>query len=88
MTVKWGRSGRFLSCSTFPACKHSESYPTGVKCPEPGCAGELVERRNRRGATFFGCSKFPECKHIANKLPASSPSAVIAEIPAEDPSEE
>jgi DNA topoisomerase-1 len=41
-----------------------------VKCPEPGCDGELVERRNRRGGVFFGCNKYPACKHISNKLPA------------------
>lgn len=69
LIVKWGRNGRFLSCSEFPKCKHAEPYPTGVPCPEQGCGGELVERRNRRGGVFFGCSRYPECKFIANKLP-------------------
>ncbi|MBF0485688.1 MAG: type I DNA topoisomerase [Candidatus Omnitrophica bacterium] len=73
MQVKWGRNGRFISCSDFPKCKHAEPYPTGVKCPEPDCGGELVERRNRRGGVFFGCNKYPVCKHISNKLPVSEP---------------
>jgi DNA topoisomerase-1 len=69
MSVKWGRNGRFLSCSAFPQCKHAEPYPTGVPCPEPNCGGELVERRNRRGGVFYGCSHYPNCKFISNKLP-------------------
>ncbi len=71
MLVKWGRNGRFVSCAAFPKCKHAEPYPTGVACPETGCDGELVERRNRRGGVFFGCSKYPACKHITNKLPST-----------------
>ena len=70
MVVKWGRRGRFVSCTGFPECKHAEAFTTGVKCPSEGCAGELVERRSHRGATFYGCSRYPDCKFIANKLPA------------------
>jgi DNA topoisomerase-1 len=73
MLVKWGKNGRFVSCAAFPKCRHAEPYPTGVKCPESGCEGELVERRNRRGGVFFGCNKYPACKHISNKLPAAEP---------------
>jgi len=72
MAVKWGRRGRFISCTGFPECKHAESFTTGVKCPAEGCAGELVERRSHRGATFYGCSRYPDCKFIANKLPVAS----------------
>jgi DNA topoisomerase I len=67
MAVKWGRKGRFLSCSGFPACRHAEAYGVGVKCPD--CGGELVERRSGRGTTFYGCSSFPKCRYIVNKLP-------------------
>ena len=69
MVVKWGRRGRFVSCTGFPECKHAEAFTTGVKCQAEGCAGELVERRSHRGATFYGCSRYPDCKFIANKLP-------------------
>ena len=37
MIVKWGRKGKFLSCSDFPTCKNSKSITSGVKCPEPDC---------------------------------------------------
>jgi DNA topoisomerase-1 len=69
MVVKWGRRGRFISCTGFPECKHAEPFTTGVKCPQEGCTGELVERQSHRGATFYGCSRYPDCKFIANKLP-------------------
>ncbi len=72
MVVKWGRRGRFISCTGFPECKHAEPFTTGVKCPGEGCSGELVERRSGRGAMFYGCSRYPECKFIANKLPAAT----------------
>ena len=71
MAVKWGRNGRFLSCSDFPTCKFSQPYSTGVKCPQPDCGGELVERRSRRGL-FYGCSHYPKCTHTANKLPENT----------------
>ncbi len=69
LMVKWGRNGKFVSCSGFPECKYSEPFLTGVKCPEENCDGELVERRARTGRTFYGCSNFPRCKHLTNKLP-------------------
>ncbi len=69
LAIKWGRKGKFVSCTGFPECKHAEPFATGVMCPEPNCGGELVERRSKRGGIFYGCSRFPECKHIENKLP-------------------
>jgi len=68
MIIKWGRRGRFMSCSGFPTCRNSKSITTGVKCPEEGCDGELVERRSKRG-TFYGCTKFPNCRYVAKTLP-------------------
>ncbi len=71
LAVKWGRRGRFVSCTAFPECKHAEPFSMDVKCPSEGCTGNLVERRSHRGATFYGCSRYPECKFIANKLPVA-----------------
>ena len=67
MVIKWGRRGKFLSCSDYPTCKHAKSITSGVKCPT-GCGGELVQRRSKRGS-FFGCSSYPKCNYIAKKLP-------------------
>jgi DNA topoisomerase-1 len=68
MIIKWGRKGKFLSCSDYPKCKNSKSITSGVKCPEPNCGGELIERRSRRGF-FYGCSNFPKCKFTSKTLP-------------------
>lgn len=68
MVVKWGRRGKFLSCSDYPKCKNSKSITSGVKCPEPECGGELIERRSTRGF-FYGCSNFPKCRFTSRALP-------------------
>ncbi len=68
MVIKWGRKGKFLSCSGYPECKNAKSITTGVKCPNEGCGGELVERKSRRGF-FYGCSNYPNCKFTSRKLP-------------------
>jgi len=70
MIVKWGRKGKFLSCSGFPECKFAKSFTSGVKCPEPECGGELIERKSTRGF-FYGCSNFPKCRHTSRTLPQS-----------------
>ncbi len=69
IVIKWGRKGKFLSCSGFPECRFAKPITTGVKCLEPGCDGELVQRRSRRGL-FYGCSRFPACRHIEKQLPS------------------
>ena len=69
MMIKWGRKGKFLSCSDYPKCKSAKSITSGVKCPAPDCAGELVERRSMRGI-FYGCTKFPVCRYTARRLPS------------------
>ena len=68
MVIKWGRKGKFLSCSDYPKCKNAKSITTGIKCPEPGCGGELIERRSRRGF-FYGCTNYPKCKFICKTIP-------------------
>ena len=35
---------------------------TGIKCPLPGCEGEIVEKVSNKGKVFYGCSKFPYCQ--------------------------
>jgi len=68
LIVKWGRRGKFLSCSAFPECKNSKSITSGVKCTVENCGGELIERHSKRGF-FYGCSNFPKCTFTAGDLP-------------------
>ncbi len=69
MVIKRGKYGEFLACSGFPKCSHTESIngstngkSLGVTCPEPGCGGEIVEKKSKRGKVFYGCKRYPECK--------------------------
>jgi DNA topoisomerase-1 len=63
MVVKNGKFGRFLACSNYPTCKFTRSLDTGVRCPEEGCNGLIVERKSRKGRTFYGCSNYPNCTY-------------------------
>ena len=67
MIFKWSRKGKFLSCSDFPNCRYAKSITTGMKCPQEGCLGELIERRSRRGL-FYGCTGYPKCTYTAKTL--------------------
>jgi DNA topoisomerase I len=62
MVIKHGRFGRFIACSGYPECRTTKPVSLGISCPEPGCGGQLVERRSRRGRTFYSCSNYPTCK--------------------------
>jgi len=73
MIIKWGRYGKFIACSNYPACRNTKSFyvPVGVKCPE--CGGELAERRTRRGRIFYGCLNYPECEFTTWERPLPTP---------------
>ena len=73
MIIKWGRRGKFLSCSDYPTCKNAKSITTGVKCPN-NCGGELVLRKSRRGP-FYGCTNYPRCTYTSRKLPEAEKAA-------------
>ncbi len=61
MIMKMGRTGRFLSCQKYPECKTALPLGIGMKCPNPECDGEIIERGTKRGRVFFGCSRYPDC---------------------------
>ena len=72
LVIRIGRFGKFISCSTFPDCKHTEKYleKTGAKCPE--CKdGDVIIKKSGRGRKFFGCSRYPDCKWASWRKPAS-----------------
>lgn len=72
LIVRWGRYGKFISCSNYPECKYTEPFleKIGVICPKDG--GELVERKTRRGRIFYGCSNYPNCDFSSWKRPISA----------------
>ena len=73
MIVKNGRYGQFLACSGYPECKSTKPITTGVKCPQPNCAGELAQKRTKRGRTFYACSRYPDCKFALWDRPVPRP---------------
>ncbi len=80
MLIKQGKYGTFLACSGFPECKNARSMgcghsekKTGVKCPEPDCGGELVEKTSKRGKIFYGCNRYPQCTFALWERPVPKP---------------
>ena len=73
MVIKWGRRGKFKSCSGFPECKNAKTIvvPTGIKCPD--CGADMLERRTKKGRLFYGCSAFPKCKFATWDKPLPQP---------------
>jgi len=73
LALKVGRFGEFISCSNYPKCKYIKPKTVGVACPKPGCGGELIERRSKRGKVFYGCSKYPACDFVVWNRPVPEP---------------
>jgi len=73
LVIRYGRFGKFISCSNFPTCRYTEPWleKIGVLCPKDG--GELVERKTRKGRTFFGCENYPNCDFTSWKRPLKQP---------------
>lgn len=68
LMVRHGRYGRFVACGGYPKCRYVKPATVGVKCPQDGCGGELVQRRGRGGARFYGCSNYPACRFSTKSL--------------------
>jgi len=69
LNYRFGKNGRFLSCSTYPQCKFAcpcdkdgkmiEEKTTEHQCPT--CGKPMVHKSGRFGS-FLGCSDYPNCK--------------------------
>ena len=59
-----GRFGEFVSCSNYPKCKYIKQETVGVSCSRPGCKGEIVVKKSKRGKAFYGCSEYPNCNIV------------------------
>lgn len=70
LIIRWGRYGKFISCSNFPECRYTEPWLEKIGIPCPEChEGEIVRRKSRKGRTFYGCSRYPECEFTSWKEP-------------------
>ncbi len=70
LVIKLGRSGRFLACSGFPDCRHTEPL-SGEEQEEPEVSEEKCDKcgapmliKSGRYGKFLACSAYPECKNI------------------------
>lgn len=86
LVYRFGKNGRFLSCSSYPKCKFAcpcdrdnkmvEEKVSEHKCPK--CGKAMLEKRGRFGP-FLGCSDYPNCKTTlkldkeGNALPPKKP---------------
>jgi DNA topoisomerase I len=71
MVYRFGRNGKFLSCSGYPDCnfatpcdksgKPQKDEVSEFKCPE--CGKPMLVKTGRFGK-FLGCSDYPNCKTI------------------------
>jgi DNA topoisomerase-1 len=73
LVIRYGRFGKFISCSGFPDCRYTEPWlqKIGVLCPKDG--GELAERKTRKGRVFYGCVNYPNCDFTSWKRPLAKP---------------
>ncbi len=70
---RFGRNGRFLSCSRYPQCKYAapvdrEGRPQGpertdIACPK--CGSHMALRKGRYGP-FLSCENYPDCDGLLN----------------------
>ncbi len=94
LVIKWGKNGRFLACTNYPACKNTKNFiqdekgeiqpeekTTDIPCPL--CGKPMLSRQGRFGK-FLGCSGYPECKHTINIAPDGTPAVPPAEGRAPD----
>jgi DNA topoisomerase I len=64
LAIRHGPFGEFTACSRYPDCKFIKRETTGVPCSKPGCKGEMLVKKSRRGKIFYGCSEYPNCDAV------------------------
>ncbi|PJA87036.1 MAG: type I DNA topoisomerase [Candidatus Moranbacteria bacterium CG_4_9_14_3_um_filter_42_9] len=89
LIMKFGRFGKFIACSNYPECRHTEKTEAEKKVDEENkgeiceiCGAPMVVKRGKFG-TFLGCSNYPECKGIKRlekKVGVKCPKCAVGEI--------
>lgn len=75
LMVRTGKFGKFLACSGFPECKHTERLEEKIDALCPVDGGEVVVRKTRKGKTFFGCKNWPTCTYASWTKPKAPEAA-------------
>jgi DNA topoisomerase-1 len=71
LVYRFGKNGRFLSCSRYPDCDYAcpcdrDGKPKPIETANVACVkcgGPMIKRSGRFGP-FFGCAAYPECDGI------------------------
>jgi DNA topoisomerase-1 len=70
MVIRWGRHGRFLACSGYPACRNSkpiggQEQEAKAEVTEERCnmCGSPMVLKSGRFGKFLACSGYPACKN-------------------------
>lgn len=84
---RFGKNGRFLSCSRYPDCDYAapidrkgrpmKAVLTNILCPQ--CDGKMTMRHGRFGP-FLGCQNYPQCSGLV-KLDAKKGTIVLPKPP-------
>ena len=79
MFIKYGRFGKFIACSGFPECRHTESLneEAGVGCPF--CGGAVVALKSKKGRKYYGCKNYPECNFRSWNKPTGDKCSVCGD---------
>jgi len=71
LEYRFGKNGRFLSCSRYPECDYAcpcdrEGKPAPIETVDIAChqCGAPMIKRTGRFGPFLGCSRYPECDGI------------------------
>jgi len=75
LVIKLGKRGRFLACSGFPGCRHTEPLPSDggepAEAAEPVFSEEKCDKcgapmliKDGRFGKYLACSAYPACKNI------------------------
>jgi DNA topoisomerase-1 len=86
LSIRLGRSGRFIGCDGFPECDYTRSLDDvnnnaaaaitiDHQCPL--CSKDLLIKHGRYGK-FIGCTSYPDCKHIE---PLEKPESTEVQCP-------
>lgn len=77
LLVRTGKFGKFLACSGFPDCKHTEPIVEQIdaKCPQDG--GDIMVRKTKKGKTFYGCKNWPKCTFASWTKPKDEKSVEV-----------
>lgn len=79
---RFGKNGRFLSCSRYPDCDYAAPIDehgrprlveeVDILCPK---CGKPMQKRTGRFGPFLGCTGYPECDQILKLDKSGRPSA-------------